>query len=407
MVKSASCCITPPCPSWRSNTPIPTLISTLPMAMPDFSPQRRRLLGAAAVASTAGVLASCRIRRADDVKAGSALPLVRWRMATSWPHSLDTIFGGAETISRRVREMSAGRFLIQPFAAGELVPGLEVLEAVQNGSVECGHTASYYYLGKNPALAFGTAVPFGLTAQQQNAWLYAGGGLEAIDRLYSDFGVRSFPAGNTGAQMGGWFKRPLEGLASLQGLKMRIPGLGGKVMAALGVNVQVLPGGEIFLALDRGAIDAAEWTGPYDDEKLGLNKAARYYYYPGWWEPGPTLTALVNLQAWRRLPSEYQAMFAAACQEANGLMLSRYDALNATVLQRLIKGGTQLKFYGEPILQAAREATDQILADSAKDATFKRVYEQWRIFRQDVFAWNRVNEFSYARFAFGEAKGAP
>jgi TRAP-type mannitol/chloroaromatic compound transport system substrate-binding protein len=377
------------------------------MAMPDFSPQRRRLLGAAAVASTAGVLASCRIRRADDVKAGSALPLVRWRMATSWPHSLDTIFGGAETISRRVREMSAGRFLIQPFAAGELVPGLEVLEAVQNGSVECGHTASYYYLGKNPALAFGTAVPFGLTAQQQNAWLYAGGGLEAIDRLYSDFGVRSFPAGNTGAQMGGWFKRPLEGLASLQGLKMRIPGLGGKVMAALGVNVQVLPGGEIFLALDRGAIDAAEWTGPYDDEKLGLNKAARYYYYPGWWEPGPTLTALVNLQAWRRLPSEYQAMFAAASQEANGLMLSRYDALNATVLQRLIKGGTQLKFYGEPILQAAREATDQILADSAKDASFKRVYEQWRIFRQDVFAWNRVNEFSYARFAFGEAKGAP
>ena len=377
------------------------------MAMPDFSPQRRRLLGAAAVASTAGVLASCRIRRADDVKAGSALPLVRWRMATSWPHSLDTIFGGAETISRRVREMSAGRFLIQPFAAGELVPGLEVLEAVQNGSVECGHTASYYYLGKNPALAFGTAVPFGLTAQQQNAWLYAGGGLEAIDRLYSDFGVRSFPAGNTGAQMGGWFKRPLEGLASLQGLKMRIPGLGGKVMAALGVNVQVLPGGEIFLALDRGAIDAAEWTGPYDDEKLGLNKAARYYYYPGWWEPGPTLTALVNLQAWSRLPSEYQAMFAAACHEANGLMLSRYDALNATVLQRLIKGGTQLKFYGEPILQAAREATDQILADSAGDATFKRVYEQWRTFRQDVFAWNRVNEFSYARFAFGEAKGAP
>ena len=377
------------------------------MAMPDFSPQRRRLLGAAAVASTAGVLASCRIRRADEVKAGSALPLVRWRMATSWPHSLDTIFGGAETISRRVREMSAGRFLIQPFAAGELVPGLEVLEAVQNGSVECGHTASYYYLGKNPALAFGTAVPFGLTAQQQNAWLFAGGGLEAIDRLYSDFGVRSFPAGNTGAQMGGWFKRPLEGLASLQGLKMRIPGLGGKVMAALGVNVQVLPGGEIFLALDRGAIDAAEWTGPYDDEKLGLNKAARSYYYPGWWEPGPTLTALVNLQAWSRLPSEYQAMFAAACHEANGLMLSRYDALNATVLQRLIKGGTQLKFYGEPILQAAREATDQILADSAKDATFKRVYEQWRTFRQDVFAWNRVNEFSYARFAFGEAKGAP
>jgi TRAP-type mannitol/chloroaromatic compound transport system substrate-binding protein len=375
--------------------------------MSDFPLRRRRLLGAAALATTAGALASCRIRRADDVKAGSALPLVRWRMATSWPHSLDTIFGGAETISRRVKEMSQGRFLIQPFAAGELVPGLEVLEAVQNGSVECGHTASYYYLGKNPALAFGTAVPFGLTAQQQNAWLDEGGGLELINKLYADFGVRSFPAGNTGAQMGGWFKRRLEGLASLQGLKMRIPGLGGKVMAALGVNVQVLPGGEIFLALDRGAIDAAEWTGPYDDEKLGLNKAARYYYSPGWWEPGPTLTALVNLQAWRKLPPDYQAMFAAACQEANGLMLSRYDARNATVLQRLVKGGTQLEFYGEPILKAAQEATDQILAQNAADSTFKGIYDQWRGFRQEVFAWNRVNEFSYARFVYGEPGKAP
>lgn len=358
------------------------------------------------MASTAAALASCRIRRADQVMAGSALPLVRWRMATSWPHSLDTIFGGAETISRRVREMSDGRFLIQPFAAGELVPGLEVLEAVQNGSVDCGHTASYYYLGKNPALAFGTAVPFGLTAQQQNAWLAEGGGLDLINRVYADFGVRSFAAGNTGAQMGGWFKRRLEGLDGLRGLKMRIPGLGGKVMAALGVNVQVLPGGEIFLALDRGAIDAAEWTGPYDDEKLGLNKAARYYYYPGWWEPGPTLSALVNLQAWRRLPAEYRAMFEVACQEANGLMLSRYEALNATVLQRLIKGGTELEFYGEAILKAARSASDQILADSASDRTFRQIYDQWQGFRRDLFAWNRVNEFSYTRFAFGDGPEA-
>jgi TRAP-type mannitol/chloroaromatic compound transport system substrate-binding protein len=371
-------------------------------AMPDLSLNRRRLLAATTVATTAAALSSCRIRRADAVKAGSALPLVRWRMATSWPHSLDTIFGGAETICRRLREMSDGRFLIQPFAAGELVPGLEVLEAVQNGSVECGHTASYYYLGKNPALAFGTAVPFGLTAQQQNAWLAAGGGLEAINRLYADFGVRSFPAGNTGAQMGGWFKRSLEGLDSLKGLKMRIPGLGGKVMAALGVNVQVLPGGEIFLALDRGAIDAAEWTGPYDDEKLGLNKAARHYYYPGWWEPGPTLTALVNLQAWRRLPAEYKAMFETACHEANVMMLNRYDTLNAGVLQRLIKGGTQLEYYGDAILRAAREASEQILADNARDATFKGVYDQWQSFRRELFAWNRVNEFSYARFAFGD-----
>ena len=216
--------------------------------------QRRKLLGTGATALTAAVgtsfLSSCKIRREGSVNNASS-PNVRWRMATSWPHSLDTIYGGSETISQRVSELSGGRFLIKPYAAGEIVPGLEVLDSVQGGSVECGHTASYYYIGKNPAFAFGTSVPFGLTAQQQNSWLYQAGGNELINRIYSDFGVISFPAGNTGAQMGGWFKRRLEDLNSLQGLKMRIPGLGGKVMAELGVNVQVLPGGEIYLALER------------------------------------------------------------------------------------------------------------------------------------------------------------
>jgi TRAP-type mannitol/chloroaromatic compound transport system substrate-binding protein len=370
--------------------------------------QRRGLLKAAATAAgtagAAGLLSACRIRRADTASVAS-LPPVRWRMATSWPHSLDTIFGGAETICRRVHELSGGRFEIKPFAAGELVPGLEVLDAVQNGSVECGHSASYYYLGKNPALAFGTSVPFGLTAQQQNAWLYESGGNDALNRLFADFGVISFPAGNTGAQMGGWFKRQLEGVESLRGLKMRIPGLGGKVMAALGVNVQVLPGGEIYLALERGAIDAAEWTGPYDDEKLGLPKAARFYYYPGWWEPGPTLSALVNRQAWRKLPKEYQAMFSTACYEANLSMLSRYDSLNATALQRLEQGTTQLEYYGDEILAAARGASDQLFADTARsDRTFSSLYEQWSGFRRQVQAWNRVNELSYANFSFGRAR---
>lgn len=367
--------------------------------------QRRQLLRGVGVATSAaagtGLLSACRVRRADS-SAGSSLPPVRWRMATSWPHSLDTIFGGAETVSRRVKELSGGHFQIQPFAAGELVPGLEVLDAVQNGSVECGHTASYYYLGKNPALAFGASVPFGLTAQQQNAWLLEAGGLEALNRIYADFGVISFPAGNTGAQMGGWFKRELAGLTSLRGLKMRIPGLGGKVMAELGVNVQVLPGGEIYLALDRGAIDAAEWTGPYDDEKLGLARAARFYYYPGWWEPGPTLMALVNRQAWRRLPAEYQAMFSIACAEANLSMLSRYDSLNGAALRRLQQGGTQLRYYGDDILQAARSASDQLFADTARtDAGFRALYDQWRHFRDQVQAWNRINELSYAEFSFG------
>ncbi len=367
--------------------------------------QRRGLLTAAGAAGAAGLLSACRIRRVDSAASASNLPSVRWRMATSWPHALDTIFGGAETICRRVAELSGGQFQIKPHAAGELVPGLEVLDAVQNGSVECGHTASYYYLGKNPALAFGTSVPFGLTAQQQNAWLYAAGGNEAINRLYADFGVISFPAGNTGAQMGGWFKRKLQGPESLRGLKMRIPGLGGQVMAELGVNVQVLPGGEIYLALERGAIDAAEWTGPYDDAKLGLPRAARFYYYPGWWEPGPTLTALVNQRAWRRLPKEYQAMFTTACYEANITMLSRYDSLNATALQQLEQGGTQLEFYGDAILAAARTASDQLFADSARrDSSFRTIYDQWRGFRSQVQAWNRVNELSYANFSFASTR---
>ena len=373
--------------------------------------QRRKLLGTGATALSAAVgaslLSACTIRKEQDSISSSNQPQVRWRMATSWPHSLDTIYGGAETISRRVNELSGGNFQIKPYAGGELVPGLEVLDAVQAGSVECGHTASYYYIGKNPGFAFGTSVPFGLTAQQQNAWLYEAGGNDLINRIYADFGVISFPAGNTGAQMGGWFKQKLEGLASLKGLKMRIPGLGGKVLAQLGVNVQVLPGGEIFLALDRGAIDAAEWTGPYDDEKLGLAKAARFYYYPGWWEPGPTLAALVNQQAWSKLPSEYQAMFNTACYEANLTMLSRYDTLNGAALQRLIKGGTELVAYDNSILKAAQDAAFQLYSDTAaKDSSFRNLFQQWQGFRQEVYAWNKVNEFSFARFSYDQLKAA-
>ena len=238
--------------------------------MQEHAMQRRQLLRtsgqALAAAAGAGALSACTIRRAEKTQSGG-LPQVRWRMATSWPVSLDTIYGGAETICQRVEAMSGGRFTIEPFAAGEIVPGLEVLDAEQAGSVECGHTASYYYVGKNPAFAFGTAVP---SACLPSRTLYQGGN-EAMDALFADFGAKSFPAGNTGGQLGGWFKRPVDNLASLKGLKMRIPGLGGKVMARLGVNVQVLPGGEIYLALERGAIDDAEFTGPYADAKLGLH----------------------------------------------------------------------------------------------------------------------------------------
>ena len=293
--------------------------------------KRRQALTTTAFGLGSAVLAACGGRQAGQNQAspsgtGGEHPRIRWRMATSWPESLDALYGGAAAIAARVGEMSDGHFEIIPYAAGELVPGLQVLDAVQNGSVECGHTASYYYIGKNSALAFGTAVPFGLSAQQQNAWLYEGGGNEAMNRLFADFGVLGFPAGNTGAQMGGWFKQRVETVADLQGLKMRIPGFGGEVMASLGVNVQALPGSEIFLALERGAIDAAEWVGPYDDEKLGLWKAAKYYYHPGWWEPSATLHALVNQRAWQTLPTTYQQMFRTAASEANLKVLARYES---------------------------------------------------------------------------------
>ncbi|MEM8828531.1 MAG: TRAP transporter substrate-binding protein [Cyanobacteria bacterium P01_G01_bin.19] len=365
--------------------------------------KRRQLIDRLAIAATTGsILVACdQTNQAGDSPAAQeeSLPQVRWRMVTSWPKSLDTIYGGAQTVCDRIAAMTGGRFTIEPYAAGEIVPGLEVLDAVQNGTVECGHTASYYYAGKNPALAFGTCVPFGLTAQQQNAWYYHGGGLAAMHELYSDFGVINFPAGNTGAQMGGWFKKEVTSLQDLKGLKMRIPGIGGEVMSRLGVNAQVIPGGEIYLALERGALDAAEWVGPYDDLKLGLNKAASFYYYPGWWEPGATLEVQVNKSQWDRLPVEYQEIFKTAAMEANLNMLSKYDALNREALKTIVESGTKLAAYPPEVLQAAKEAAEGYYAEqSAKSPPFKKVYEQWNQFRSGVLEWNKINELSYTNF---------
>ncbi|MGB3790545.1 MAG: TRAP transporter substrate-binding protein [Phormidesmis sp.] len=360
--------------------------------------KRRRILGYGTSALGTATLAACTQQQGGGAVSGD-LPRVQWRMATSWPQSLDTIFGGAQTVCDRVSALTDGRFTIDPFAAGEIVPGLQVLDAVQSGTVECGHSAAYYYVGKNEALAFGTTVPFGLNAQQQNAWFYHGGGLDAVNKLYADFNVISFPAGNTGVQMGGWFKNNIQTVSDLNGLKMRIPGFGGKVMAELGVNVQVLPGGEIFLALERGAIDAAEFVGPYDDEKLGLNEAATYYYYPGWWEPGATLDTTINLEAWNALPVEYQEVFKTAAYESNIDMLAKYDALNGAALESLVSKGTELVAYSDEILTAASEASAALLEDSAgKDASFKEIYESWKQFRDSVRGWNKVNELGFAQF---------
>jgi TRAP-type mannitol/chloroaromatic compound transport system substrate-binding protein len=335
---------------------------------------------------------------------GQAQPTLQWDMATSWPTSLDTIFGGAQVFADRVDLMTGGRFKIRPRAAGELAPGLQVLDVVSQGAVPMGHTASYYYVGKTPITAFGTALPFGLNAQQQNAWLYEGGGLAKLQELYaSKFNIIQFPAGNTGVQMGGWFRNEIKTTQDLQGLKMRIPGLGGQVMTKLGVTVQAIAGGEIFQALQTGAVDAAEWVGPYDDEKLGFNKVAQYYYYPGWWEPGPTLEVEVNLNKWGELPKEYQEIVKTAAFEANTTMLARYDAKNREALKRLVDSGVKLTPYSQEIMAAAEKASFELFDEFAgKDADFKALFEPWKEFRTGVYEWHKINETGFSSYVYSK-----
>jgi TRAP-type mannitol/chloroaromatic compound transport system substrate-binding protein len=363
--------------------------------------KRRSFLKKTAAGIATGVVAAPAIAQSR--------PAIHWRLASSFPKSLDTIFGASEILAKRVSETTDGRFQIRIFSGGEIVPGLQVLDAVQNGTVECGHTAPYYYIGKDPAFAFATALPFGLNARQQNAWMYYGGGMEAVAGLFKEYGCVQFPAGNTGAQMGGWFRKEIKGVEDLKGLKFRIGGLGGMVLAKLGVVGQQIAGGDIYPALERGTIDAAEWVGPYDDEKLGFHKVARFYYYPGWWEGGPQLSVVVNLKKWDELPKAYKSAFEAGCAEANLHMLARYDARNPEALRRLAASGTQLRAFPRPVLEASLKAANQLYGELAqKSAHFKRIFEGWNRFRADQFLWFRVAEASYDNFVFtSTARTAP
>ncbi len=365
-------------------------------------PSRRSLLAGAGL--LAAGLSGCgpgpgAVRRSVGVQSGER---VRWRLASSFPSSLEAMFGAAQLLAERVSKATGGLFEIEVYQAGEIVPALEVMGAVEQGSIEVGQTAGYYYTGKNAALAFETCVPFGLTPRQQQAWLWQAGGLELLRSLFSDFGVRNFPAGNTGAQMGGWFNRDVDGPEDLAGLKMRIPGLGGKVMDALGVSVQNLPGGDIYQALERGAIDATEWVGPFDDERLGFHKIARNYIYPGWWEPGPELSFQVGERAWAKLPSSHQAAFESAVREAGVWMQTRYDAENPAALARIVEAGVKLKPFSKELMVRAREASEQLLSDQAAagDSRHRKMLEDWRKFRSDIFRWFGTAELAYADFAF-------
>ncbi|HEX4917547.1 MAG TPA: ABC transporter substrate-binding protein [Limnobacter sp.] len=326
-------------------------------------------------------------------------PSVRWRLTSSFPKSLDAIWGVGPRMAQRVAELTDGKFEIRPFAAGEIVPGLQVLDAVQNGTVECGHTASYYYVGKNTAFAFETALPFGLTARQYNAWYYFAGGLQLTRDFLKGYNVINFPGGNTGAQMGGWWRSEIRNVSDLKGLKVRMPGFGGRIMAGLGAVPQTIPGGDIYPALEKGTIDAAEWVGPYDDEKLGFHKVAKYYYYPGFWEPGANLSYYINLDAWNRLPKPYQTAFEVAAAEAAMRMNAEYDAKNPPALARLIRAGAELRLYPRDVLEAAHAEAEKIFNQECQlNPDFKKIFDSWNRFRHDQNNWFRVAENALSSF---------
>ncbi len=356
--------------------------------------ERRSFLKKAAVGASVGAIAAPAL--------AESMPTINWRLASSFPKSLDTIYGAAEVFSKRVSQLTGGKFNIRVFAGGELVPGLQVMDAVQAGTVEMGHTASYYYFGKDATFALDAAVPFGLTSRQQTAWFDQGGGRELTRAFFKDYGIVNFQGGNTGTQMGGWFRKEVKTVKDLDGLKMRVGGFAGKVMQRLGLVPQQIAGGDIYPSLEKGTIDAAEWIGPYDDEKLGFNKVAPFYYSPGWWEPGLQLSFYVGIKQWEKLPKLYQAAIEAASYEAHVVMQAQYDAKNPAALARLLKNGTKLRFFSKEIMEACWKAAQDVMEEEAsKNPKFKTIYEPWKRFRNDENQWFSVAEAPIQNFMIG------
>jgi TRAP-type mannitol/chloroaromatic compound transport system substrate-binding protein len=333
---------------------------------------RRSFIKKAGVAGIGGAAAT--VLAAPAI--AQTTPKINWRLASSFPKSLDTIYGGAEVLSKYVSEATDGNFQIQVFAAGEIVPGLQAADAASAGTVEAAHTVSYYYWGKDPVWALGAAVPFALNARGMNAWQYHGGGIDMFNEFLAT-----------------------QGLVGLSGLKMRIGGFAGKVVEKLGVVPQQIAGGDIYPSLEKGTIDAAEWVGPYDDEKLGFYKVAPYYYYPGWWEGGPTVHALFNKAAFDGLPKAYQSLLRTACQATDANMLQKYDYLNPTAIKRLVAAGAKLSPFSQEILSACFDAANQVYAEmEASNPTFKKIWESIKAFRGEYYLNAQIAEYNYDTF---------
>lgn len=324
------------------------------------------------------------------------MPTINWRLASSFPRSADAIYSGGEHVAKYVSEATGGKFNIRAFPAGELVPALQVLDSVQNGTIECGHSASYYYYGKDPILSFDAAVPFGLNTRQMNAWMRHGDGLKLMREVFQKYNIVNFPCGYTGTQMGGWFRNEIKSVNDLKGLKFRVSAFAGAVLSRLGVVPQQIAGGDIYPALEKGTIDGAEWIGPYDDEKLGFHKVARNYYFPGWWEGTLQVSLYVNKGAYDKLPKHYQAVISQASAAASADMIAKYDAENPAALRRLISQGAQLRSFPKPVMDACYAEANKLYAElSAKSPEFKKVYDNMVAFRDNELPWFRVAEGSF------------
>jgi TRAP-type mannitol/chloroaromatic compound transport system substrate-binding protein len=360
--------------------------------------KRRKFLTNAGVGA-ASAAAATTIVAAPALAQG--MPEVKWRLTSSFPKSLDTLYGGSELFAKMIGEMSDNKFQVRVFAAGEIVPGLQVADAVQNGTVEAGQTAAYYFFGKHPNFVFETGLPFSMNQRQYYAWLSQGGGSQLINEFYKEYGFQSFVFGGTGCQMGGWFRKEIKSMDDMKGLKFRVGGFAGLILTRLGVVPQQIAGGDIYPALEKGTIDACEWVGPYDDEKLGFNKIAKYYYYPGWWEGASVGSLYINNKAWAALPKAYQAMVETAAGLVTSWMVPKYDGSNPVALRRLVAGGAELRPFPRPVLEACfGECYKYYDEVAAADPKFKKIYDSLKAFRVDQNLWFRVAENSFDNFNY-------